>query len=136
MSTSKKAQEPRFDDVRIVAESAERRHEDRISPDLDIPCEIKGARVVHILGLSVGAHGMRVLTDVRLPHDQEIPIRLRLGKQGRELEMQGTVAWDDEKDFEIFKRYVSGIHFSRIAEPDARELQDYLKQYVERDRRR
>ena len=79
---------------------------------------------------------MRVLTDTRLPHNADFPIQLRLGKNGREIALQGTVAWDDEKDFEIFKRYVSGIHFSKIAENDARELQDYLKQYVERDRRR
>jgi len=136
MTSHKKGQQPSYDEVRILSETAERRHDERISPDLDIPCEIPGAKVVHVLGLSVGATGMRVLTDIRLPHDREFGMTLRLGKDGKPLRLQGTVVWDDEKDFEIFKRYVSGIHFTSVTDADSHALAEYLRQYVEEQRRR
>lgn len=133
-SRKKGADDPGYDDVRIVAETAERRHDERISPDIDLPCQIDGARIVHILGLSVGATGMRVLTDVRLPHDH-VGIHLQLGKGGHTLHLQGSVVWDDEKDFEIFKRTVSGIHFTHITDEDRIAIQDYLRRYLHRERR-
>ncbi|HEY3998623.1 MAG TPA: PilZ domain-containing protein [Candidatus Xenobia bacterium] len=126
--------DPSYDDLRIVPEAAERRHDDRISPDVDLPCTIEGARVVHILGLSVGATGMRVLTDIRLP-SEHAHITLQLGTGGPSVQVEGSVVWDDEKDFGIFKRTVSGIHFDRITPEDQRAIQDYLRKYLHREHR-
>ena len=112
-----------------TASSEERRREARLSPG-DVECTIEGARFVHVLGLSVEGHGMRVLTDVRLPAEKMLPVSLELPAET--LEFQGRVVWEKEQDFEFTHRYICGIEFVRPDPACVARLRDFVQPFSAR----
>lgn len=106
-------------------DNGDRRHEARLSPG-DVECEIEGARFVHVLGVTVGGHGMRVLTDKQLPRNQ--PLQMSLSLSSETLSFVGEVVWEQEQDFEFTHRYISGVKF---IDPDP-QATEKLHQFVEK----
>lgn len=97
----------------------DRRREARLSPG-DVECEIEGARFVHVLGLTVEGHGMRVMTDCALPTDRILAVSLELPQET--LKFQGRVVWEKEQDFQFTHRFICGIKFVDPEEASTQRL--------------
>ncbi len=113
------------------AEPDDRRSEARLSPG-DVDCDIEGARFVHVLGLSLGGHGMRVMTDHKLPENQDLDVQLHLS-ENETLRFQGRVVWEKDQDFEFTHRFISGVQFTE-PDPAARDrLHGFIDEFLARE---
>lgn len=104
----------------------DRRREARLSPG-DLECDIEGARFAHVLGVTLGGHGMRVLTDQRLARNRPLQIAIHLSERDT-LKFMGQVVWDEDKNFDFTHRYISGVQF---VEPDAIQC-DRLHNFIQK----
>jgi PilZ domain len=114
-----------------ASESDDRRSEARLSPG-DVTCHIDDIQVVHVLGLSLSGHGMRVMTNKRLPAQQPFAIGLQLDEQTT-LPLQGRVVWERDEDLEFTHRYISGIQFIDTATPHDELLRSFIEGFVARE---
>ncbi len=107
--------------------SSDRRHEARLSPG-DVECDIEGARFVHVLGVSFGGHGMRVMTEKPLPRDKPVAATIKLS-ESESLQFTGEVVWEKTEDFQFTSRYISGVKFLDNADGSAR-LHDFIEKHL------
>lgn len=103
----------------------DRRKEARLSPG-DLECEVEGTRFAHVLGVTLGGHGMRVMTDKVLPREHPLDVVFHL-TDDEDLHFRGQVVWSEEKNFDFTQRFISGVHF---VEPDASSC-DRLHNFIE-----
>lgn len=106
----------------------ERRHEARLSPG-DLGCHIEGASFAHVLGVTVGGHGMRVLTDQRLATDRPLHVVVHLSDT-EDLEFTGQVVWDEDKNFEYTHRFISGLKFLASDARNCSRLHDFIERHT------
>lgn len=109
----------------------DRRSEARLSPG-DVECDIEGARFVHVLGLTLGGHGMRVLTDAKLPTDADVPITLHLSDR-ESLVFTGRVMWEKDQDLDFTRRYISGIKFVEPDSAASARLHHFVEEFLARE---
>ena len=110
----------------------ERRKETRLSPG-DLECDVEGARFAHVLGVTLGGHGMRVMTDRHLPDEHPVQIVFHLSDEDN-LEFQGQVVWSEEKNFEFTHRFISGVRFVDPPDGSCARLHDHIESLLERER--
>ncbi|MEW6280227.1 MAG: PilZ domain-containing protein [Candidatus Eremiobacterota bacterium] len=110
----------------MSTEEAERRSYVRLGPDTDLRCQISGIEVVHVLGLSAGGTGMRVITDKPLPEKSAFGVSLELGEGLGSLRCQGRVVWQESRDFDFCNRHISGVAFDDLQDGDRRRLVSLL----------
>lgn len=103
----------------------ERRREARLSPG-DLECDVEGARFAHVLGVTLGGNGMRVMTDRRLPTDQVLGVVLHL-TDDEDLQFKGQVVWEEEKNFDFTQRFISGVRFVDPEKADCDRLHTFIE---------
>jgi hypothetical protein len=106
----------------------DRRKETRLSPG-DLECDVEGTRFAHVLGVTLGGHGMRVMTDRRLERETPFSVVIHL-TDDEDLCFRGEVVWSEEKNFDFTQRYISGVRF---VDPDAgscERLHTFIEQFL------
>lgn len=109
----------------------DRRSEARLSPG-DVECDIEGARFVHVLGLTLGGRGMRVLTDQHLPRDRPVDVALHLS-ENETLHFKGLAVWEKDQDLEFTHRYVCGMKFIDPDEASSGRLHSFVEEFLARE---
>ncbi|MCE7868811.1 PilZ domain-containing protein [bacterium CPR1] len=100
-----------------MSDDPERRTYVRFGPDTDVRCRIPGMEVVHVVGLSAGGTGMRVITDKPLPTDEVFDMSLDLGDDQPTVRCAARVVWQESRNFDFCNRHISGVAFKDM--PDA-----------------
>jgi len=108
----------------------DRRREARLGAG-DVDCEVEGVRFAHVLGLSLEGHGMRVLTEKRLPHDHPLKVILYLDAQAP-MKLTGQVTWDKDQDFTFTHRYISGMQFLNPDPAETARLHTFITHILAR----
>jgi len=109
----------------------ERRRYYRISPQVEVTCQIEGMDVVHLVGLGANGAGMRLITDKELPSEGEFPVTMATG-DGQVLSLRGRVAWKGVWNFDFCSRHVAGIEFIDLATEECSRLAGLLPPPEER----
>lgn len=109
----------------------DRRKETRLSPG-DLECDVEGARYAHVLGVTLGGHGMRVMTDRQIPGNQNVQIVFHLSDD-EDLQFAGQVVWTEEKNFEFTQRFISGVRFIDPPQGACERLHAYLESFLARE---
>lgn len=105
-----------------MSDDPERRTYVRLGPGSDVRCRIPGMEVVHVVGLSSGGTGMRVITDKPLPADEAFDMSLDLGDEQPTVRCGARVVWQESRDFDFCNRHISGVAFNNLADPDKERL--------------
>lgn len=98
----------------------DRRRYVRLATDDAVRCSIEGAEVVHVVGLSSGGNGMRVIVDRELPDTSEFAVTMDIDDSQPTIQARGRVVWQEAWDFGFCNRFVAGVEFVRI-DDSARE---------------
>lgn len=109
----------------------DRRREARLSPG-DVECDIEGAQVVHVLGISIEGHGMRVMTDHSLQGREGIPIALHVAPD-ETLHFSGRVVWEKAQNFEFTRRYITGLQFVSPDPAATERLHRFVEEFLARE---
>lgn len=122
-----------FGEETTVTGSADedRRKETRLSPG-DLECDVEGTRFAHVLGVTIGGHGMRVMTDRKLPGDQTVKVVFHLSDSD-DLEFDGQMVWTEEKNFDFTQRFISGVRFVDPTEGACHRLHSYIESFLARE---
>lgn len=100
---------------------SERRKYTRLTTDQNVQCAISGMDVVHVVGLSSGGSGMRVITNKELP-DEEFDLELDLGDGQPPLRLRGKAVWHESWDFEFFNRHAAGVVVTGLQPGDSERI--------------
>lgn len=104
-----------------MSSERERRRYLRVAADEGLECDIAGAGIVHIVGISAEGRGMRVITNKELPTDEELTVVL--SRDGAELFNGGAKAvWQETWDFEFCSRHVAGVELLGLSEEERQTL--------------
>jgi len=109
----------------------DRRSEARLSPG-DLECDIEGTRFAHILGVTIGGHGMRVMTDKALPSDRAVGVEVHL-TDTESLNFNGLRVWSESKNFEFTQRFISGVRFVDPDPAACERLHAFIEDFLARE---
>lgn len=109
-----------------MTDEPERRNYIRLGPDHEVRCEISGMEVVHVVGLSAGGTGMRVITDKALPEADAFDLTMDLGDDQAAVRCRARVVWHETKDFDFCNRHISGVAFADLKDTDRKRLVSLL----------
>lgn len=106
----------------------DRRKEARLAPG-ELECDIEGAKFAHVLGVTLGGHGMRVLTEKRLDAGRPLRVTLHLNDD-EDLQFDGEVVWAEEKNFDFTQRFISGVRFVQADATACDRLHAFIERFM------
>ncbi len=112
-------EEPRS--MAVNGEEKERRRYLRVAADEGLDCDIEGADVVHIVGVSSEGRGMRVITNCELPAEVELDLKLVWEKEEL-FAGKAKAVWQETWDFEFCSRHVAGIELLGLSDEERQAL--------------